>query len=84
MAASVFKAGNTALITGGASGIGLAMAKKCCGYGMNVAIVDNNKESLKMAEKSFEGQKVAAYEMDVGKIEEWTELKGKVEGKYGE
>lgn len=83
MAASVFKAGNTALITGGASGIGLAMAKKCYGYGMNVAIVDNNKEGLSAAEKSI-GEKVATYPMDVAKIEEWKDLKGKIERKFGE
>jgi len=83
MAASVFKAGNTALITGGASGIGLAFAKKCYSYGMNVAIVDNNKENLSTAEKSI-GEKVSAYPMDVSKIEEWKDLKGKIEGKYGE
>ena len=36
---SVFKNGKLALITGGASGIGLALATKCAGYGMAVIIV---------------------------------------------
>lgn len=36
---SVFKANNIAVITGGASGIGLALATKCAGYGMSVIIV---------------------------------------------
>lgn len=88
MAASVFKAGNTALITGGASGIGLAMAKKCFGYGMNVVIADNNKEALNGAVESIGGgegkERVKGYSIDVGKIEEWKGLKGEVEGTFSE
>ena len=34
----IFKSGTNALITGGASGVGLALAKKCAGYGMTVII----------------------------------------------
>lgn len=37
MATSVFRKGNTALITGGASGIGLALAKRCHKAGMKVS-----------------------------------------------
>merc|ERR1712000_241511 len=47
----VFASGNTAVITGGASGIGLALATKCAGYGMNVVIADNNSENLKGAKE---------------------------------
>jgi len=58
------------------------MAKKCYSYGMNVAIVDNNKATLKAAEKSV-GEKILAYEMDVSKIDEWRNLKDKIESSYG-
>ena len=79
---SVFKAGNTALITGGASGIGLALAKKCHSYGMRVAIVDINQEHLAMAKQSV-GERTSTYTMDVGKLEEWTSLKKSVESDFG-
>jgi short-subunit dehydrogenase involved in D-alanine esterification of teichoic acids len=80
--ASVFKAGNSALITSGASGIGLALAKKCHGYGMRVAIVDINKEHLEMAKKSV-GERTTTYALDVGKLEEWGSLKMSIESDLG-
>ncbi len=61
------------MITGGASGIGLALAEKCLGYGMSVIIADNNAENLTAARKRSPG--LETVEMDVGKIEEWGKLK---------
>lgn len=80
----VFSPGSTALITGGASGIGLALATKCTGYGMNVIIVDNNSKNLVAAKKFLKESggtgNVEGVEMDVSKLEDWEGVKGKVEG----
>ena len=43
-------AGKTALITGGASGIGLGMARAFLAAGLQVAIADINAASLAAAE----------------------------------
>jgi len=80
--ASVFQAGKTALITGGASGIGLALVKRCHGYGMKVAIVDSNKEYLDLAKKKL-GERISIFAMDVSKIDEWGALKATVEKDFG-
>lgn len=46
-------AGKTAFITGGASGIGLAMARSLAGAGMNVAIADVEQDALDQAKANF-------------------------------
>lgn len=77
----VFKKGGVALITGGASGIGLALAKKCLGYGMRVLIVDKNPETLTQAKESLGD--VTALETDVSQLEEWQSLRAVVERDFG-
>lgn len=78
---SVFRAGNTAIITGGASGIGLALATKCATHGMSVLIADNNASNLSAAKKSIEGN-VEIFEMDVSKVEDYEKLKAKIESEF--
>lgn len=73
----VFKAGNTALITGAASGIGLAVAHLCKNQGMKLALVDNNTHLLSEAKKQLSGD-TETYPMDVSKIEEWRGLRERV------
>lgn len=84
--APVFKKGNTAVITGGASGIGLALARKCAlEYGMDVVICDVDGGNLREARESIlrekEGNgakgegKVEIVEMDVGKVEDFEKVK---------
>ncbi|KAM0151287.1 hypothetical protein ACHAPG_008341 [Botrytis cinerea] len=78
--------GNTALITGGASGIGFSFAEKCVKAGLNVILVDNNGDNLGAAQMYLsqlngEGQ-VVGLNVDVGVEEEWESIKDVVEGDF--
>ena len=83
----VFCSGNTALITGAASGIGLAVAKLCRKHGMRLALVDNSPNDLQKAKDYFENngglEGVETYNVDVSKIDEWKELKESVDERFG-
>lgn len=58
--------GKTAFITGGASGIGLGIAKALLGAGMNVAIADIRDDHLAAAQAELAGgDKVLALKLDV-------------------
>jgi NAD(P)-dependent dehydrogenase (short-subunit alcohol dehydrogenase family) len=46
--------GKTAFITGGASGMGLGIAKACAREGMNVVIADFRRSAIDEALKIFE------------------------------
>lgn len=81
---SVFKEGGLALITGGASGIGLAVAKLCLDHDMLVAIVDISWDYLALAIDEILAEKpqslINGFVADVSKEEEWVRLKEEVEG----
>ena len=78
---AVFRKNATALITGAASGVGLAVAKLCASHSMNIYLVDNNTEALKSAQESVKSSgKVTTHVLDVGNLDEWNKLKQKVEG----
>lgn len=57
------------LITGGNSGIGLAIAQKCVSEGANVLIIGRNEESLKETSKSL-GERCKYLQFDVSNIKE--------------
>src|SRR4051812_40878464 len=78
----VFSSGNIAVITGGASGIGLALVTKCCEYGMKVIVVDKNGDNL-LAAKCGSRRTIDTVQMDVGKIEDFEKLKTKIVEEYG-
>ncbi|KAH7169950.1 hypothetical protein EDB81DRAFT_150089 [Dactylonectria macrodidyma] len=79
--AQSFASGGIAVITGGASGIGLSLAKKCHGYGMRVVIADWNSDALDAAAKSL-GDGVTPFKMDVSQKEDWESLKATVQKNY--
>jgi len=64
--------GRTAVITGGASGIGLGMARSFAARGMQLVLADLDEELLKAAEKEFSdaGTSVVCQVCDVSKLED--------------
>lgn len=76
-AASVFAPGSTALITGAASGIGLAIAKLCHSKGMNLILADLNAKGLEEARSSISNN-ITTHLLDVSVLEDWRTLKEKV------
>lgn len=89
-AAAVFAPGSTALITGGASGVGLAVAKLCNAKRMNVLLVDRNAEALEQARLEIAGEgvdapgpRVATSVADVSLAEDWAALKDSAVARFG-
>ena len=81
----VFAPSKTALITGAASGVGLAVAKLCRSHGMNLALVDRNTEALSNAQRDLAKDEAITeiYAIDVSQFSDWTRLRSKVESKFG-
>ena len=77
--------GKTAFITGGAGGIGLAMAHVFAEAGMNVAILDIEAEALTRAEESLSETNtgVVAIRADVTDREAFADAADKAEARFG-
>lgn len=77
--------GGAAVITGGASGIGLTAARHFAGLGMPVVIADLSGEKLRAAETSIReaGGRVAAVPTDVSKPGDLERLRDKALGEFG-
>jgi NAD(P)-dependent dehydrogenase (short-subunit alcohol dehydrogenase family) len=76
--------GRAAVITGGASGIGFAAAKRFAGLGMKVCLADLNQEALDRAAQQLSGATVVTVPADVSKMEEVQRLKERVYADFGE
>lgn len=77
--------GGAAVITGGASGIGLAAAHRLAGLGLPVVIADLPGEKLAAAEAGLKaaGARVLAVPTDVAKPEELAHLRDAALGAFG-
>jgi NAD(P)-dependent dehydrogenase (short-subunit alcohol dehydrogenase family) len=80
------ESGRTAVITGGASGIGLASAKKLAALGMNVVIADSNEATLSAArgELAEGGAQVEAVRTDVARPDEVAALRERALSRFGD
>ncbi len=77
-------AGKTAFVTGGASGMGLGMARVFAGAGMKVVIADIRQEALDAALAGFgRGQHVHAIRLDVTDRERWAAAADEAERVFG-
>ncbi len=78
-------AGKCAFITGGASGIGFAMAQAFLREGMNVVIADVDADALAAAEQELAGSnaKVVALQLDVTDREQFADVAARAEQAVG-
>ena len=77
--------GGAAVITGGASGIGLAAARRFAALGLPVVIADLAGERLRDAETALReaGARVAAVPTDVSRFEDLERLRDKTQAAFG-
>ena len=77
--------GTTAIISGGAEGIGLGIAQVLGRYGMNIVIADINAEQLEKARQNLEqaGTPVLAVSLDVVAAEQWRKVAEQAIDRFG-
>ncbi len=84
-----FTPGRAAVITGGASGIGLAMAERCADLGMSVCLADVNAVTLAQAEAALQqrlkaGASVLSAVTDVSRRDDVERLKTAAYDRFGD
>ena len=77
--------GKTAVISGGAEGIGLSIAKALGEQKMNIVLTDINEKNLKKASLELEtiGVPVLPVVLDVAKEDQWQEVAEKAIARFG-
>lgn len=80
----VFAEGRAAVITGGASGIGFAAAKRFAALGMKICLADLSQEALDRAAEQISAASVVTVPTDVSKMEEVQRLKDRAYANFGE
>lgn len=75
--------GRTALVTGGASGIGFAVARQLAELGATMVIADVNLDGAKTAASQLQGTEVMVVEIDVRDPENAASMIDAVVAKYG-
>src|SRR5258708_9510460 len=75
--------GGVAVITGGASGIGLAAAKRFAAIGMKLVLADLRQDALDRAAAQLSGAELVTVPTDVSKIDEVNRLKVRAYAAFG-
>lgn len=84
-----FHKNNVAVVTGAASGIGLAAARKFAGFGMSVVLADLDGEKLAAARSEIAGlaedgdEQIVSIPTDVSKLDELQALERAVTQRFG-
>ena len=76
--------GRAVVITGGASGIGFAAARRFAALGMKVCLADLNQEVLDRAAEQLSGATVVTVPTDVSRLEDVQRLKDRACDAFGE
>ena len=84
MAHPALSAGRTAVITGAASGIGLAAARRLAGMGMNLCLADRSAVALDEAAALIGGGRVRTQATDVARLEDLQRLHAVATEAFGE
>ena len=76
--------GKTAFVTGGASGIGLGIAKALSGAGMNVVIADIRDDHLEAAKAELDrAERILALKLDVTDRGEYARAADAAKARFG-
>ncbi|WP_428377089.1 SDR family NAD(P)-dependent oxidoreductase [Lichenicoccus sp.] len=79
-----FTASRVAVITGGASGIGLAAARRCAGVGMKLCLVDLEPARLQAAAAELQGAAdILTIAADIGRLDEIVRVRDAVLDRFG-